>query len=162
MWKNWLYYASLCLLVAALPACASQAGAPSEAQSEVLSEAQAADMAWAALEPNTSSHNRDNWEVVEVRSVKGSEIRAEFSGQNESAGCWMGPTPEPNRMIRGASTYWYVVMKPKPATPLPQATENYSPTAPPAIPEPFMVEAYLLLDPATGEVVARKLLCVIY
>lgn len=158
MCKNWMVQLSLFLLVVSLVACAGRTETPVGR----LSEAQAASLAWGVLEPNTSSHDRENWQVIEIRTVKGSEISAEFAGQPESAGCWMGPTPEPNRAITALKTYWYVEWAPKPAAPIPQSTENFSLTAPPQIPEPFMREAFILLDVATGEVAARRLLCVIY
>jgi hypothetical protein len=34
-------------------------------------QSQVIDIVWKALEPNTSSHERSNWQVVEVESVSG-------------------------------------------------------------------------------------------
>jgi hypothetical protein len=116
------------------------------------------DIAWDALAPNTSSGDRANWEVVASRQVKGRDVADEFKG-DPSPGCWMGPTPVPNAEIQPGTDYWYVEMRPKPATPRPEPT--LSPTAPPFVPEPFLYRALLLLD-AEGRVVARKLFCVIY
>ncbi len=51
------------VLALALAACSGP--------TEPLSEQQVLDAAWEALEPNTSSHNRTNWEVAEVRQWSG-------------------------------------------------------------------------------------------
>jgi hypothetical protein len=118
------------------------------------------DAAWRGLEPNTSSGDRTNWEVVEVRRVTGGEISEQFEGE-VAPGCWRGPTPEPNEVIRATHTYWYVQYRPRPATPVPQE-RTISPTEPPAVPEPLMYQALFLVDADTGRVVARKLFCVIY
>jgi len=133
-----------------LTACADQTAS--------LSRQQAADKAWQALEPNTSSHDRSNWELGEVRQVPGREVTEQFAGE-PAPGC-LGPKPPANGEIGLSDTYWYVQMKPRPATPLPAA--EISPTAPPAIPEPFTRQALFLVDSADGSIVARKLLCVIY
>jgi hypothetical protein len=125
-----------------------------------LSQEQILENAWTSLEPNTSSHTRENWEAVQVRKVAGQEVAEEFEG-DPSAGCWMGPTPVPNVAIDASQTYWYVKMAPKSATPVPQE-RTISPTEPPAIPEPFLYQAHFLLDLDSGRVVARKLMCVIY
>ena len=65
----------------------------------------------------------------------------------------------PNGEIKPEGDYWFVGMSPKSATPLPRPT--LSPTAPPFIPEPFLRQALFLID-MDGNVVARKLFCVIY
>jgi hypothetical protein len=52
-------------------------------------------------------------------------------------------------------------MQPLPATAQPVPTEFYSPTAPPFVPEAFTKEARFLIDMG-GDVVARKIGCVIY
>jgi hypothetical protein len=115
-------------------------------------------VAWDALAPNTSSGDRANWEVAVVERVKGRDVADEFEGA-PSPGCWKGPTPVPNGQVGTGTDYWYVEMQPRPATPLPRAT--ISPTAPPFIPEPFLRRALFLID-LQGNVVARKLFCVIY
>jgi hypothetical protein len=134
-------------LTLALVACGSGA----------LTAEQATDRAWEALDPHTSSHDRLNWQVVDVRQVQGREVAETF--EREQPRC-IYPTPQPNEAVRPGSTYWYVEMKPNPATPLPTAT--LSPTAPPFIPEPFVRDAFFLIDPSDGHVVARMLFCVIY
>jgi hypothetical protein len=139
------------LLLAGLAACGG---------SFSLSEAEAVDAAWQALEPNTSSHDRANWEVGDVRQVRGEDVAIDFEG-GPAPGCWQGPTPPANESIRDAQNYWYVQMQPRPATPVPQQGE-ISPTAPPNVPEAFMYRALFLFDAGDGHLVARKLYCVIY
>lgn len=127
-----------------------------------LDNQQAIDAAWQALEPNTSSHDFSAWETVEVRSVAGREAQDLFEGEPVPGGCAPGPTPPDNATITSGTTYWYVQLRRRRATPLPRPTEEYSPTAPPSIPEPFVYEAHMLINPANGKVVARKIYCVIY
>jgi hypothetical protein len=148
LWKG----AALVFLALVLAACCT--GLPEPA----IDGTTVPDIAWDALAPNTSSGDRANWQVVDVRQVKGRDVADEFAGK-PSSGCWKGPTPMPNGKIQADSDYWCVEMSPKPATPLPGPT--ISPTAPPSIPEPFLRQALFLLD-AEGNVVARKLYCVIY
>jgi hypothetical protein len=123
-----------------------------------LTKQQTQDAAWQALAPNTSSGDRANWQVIQARQVKGQDVAQEFAGE-PSLGCWMGPTPVPNGQIQPGADYWYVEMQPQPVTPLPGPT--VSPTAPPFVPEPFLYQAFFLLD-VDGRIVARKLYCVIY
>jgi hypothetical protein len=126
----------------------------------VLSESQVLPIVWEALEPNTSSHDRLNWLVADIYTSKGIDVIERFRGE-PTTGCWYGPKPPENGDIRTDKLYWYVFMKPVPATPLP-SKETPSPTGPPNVPEPFLKEAYFLVDPVFGNVVARKLICVIY
>jgi hypothetical protein len=69
-----------------------------------------------------------------------------------------GPAPPPNGEIEPSGRYWYVEMKPQPATP---SGPSMSPTAPPLVPEPFMFQALFLIDDG-GQVIARALVCVVY
>jgi len=124
-----------------------------------LTEGQASALAWQALDVRTASHNRSNWEVLELRRVTGQEIAAIFEGKPD-AGCALGPTAPANASIASQDSYWYIYLAPRPATP--QAATPLSPTAPPTVPEPFMYQAHFLINQTTGEVVARKLYCVIY
>jgi hypothetical protein len=137
------------LAVLTLAACAGSLG--------TVTRDQALDNAWRDLEPHTSSHDLDNWEVIEAKKVTGREV-AEVFERDQPRCVW--PTPQPNEEVESATTYWYVEMKPRPATPLPG--EKLSPTAPPRVPEPFVYDAFFLVDPSSGEVVARMLHCVIY
>ena len=138
-------------LILALAACSVTAPA--------LTETQAAAIAWQALDGRTASHNRSNWEVLELRRVTGKEIAAIFEGKPD-AGCALGPSAPANATIASQDRYWYVYLAPRTATP--QAATPLSPTAPPSIPEPFIYQAHFLINQTTGEVVARKLYCVIY
>jgi hypothetical protein len=128
----------------------------------LLDEQQILDIAWQALDPNTSSHNRTAWEVIVVKFVAGRDVQDQFEGGPVPGGCAPGPTPPGNASIAPDGSYWYVEMQPRSATPQPLPTELYSPTAPPRIPEPFVYQAHFLVDAITGEVVARKIFCVIY
>ena len=125
-----------------------------------LSESQVLDIVWEALEPNTSSHTRSNWQMEKVQFVPGERVAERFEGK-PSLGCWSGPEPAENKDISATKIYWYVLMVPRPATPEP-FYGTPTPTAPPLIPEPFLREAHFLVDPGTNEVIARKLICVIY
>jgi len=125
-----------------------------------LEKAQILDDVWIALEPNTSSHDRSNWQVVEAQVAAGMEVAEHFQG-DPAPGCWTGPKPPENEEINPAKDYWYVWMAPYPATPEP-FYGTPSPTAPPLIPEPFLKEAYFLVDPTNGEVIARRLIRVVY
>jgi hypothetical protein len=138
----------------------SPASPASPAASPDLDRESALDAAWRSLEPNTYSGDRANWEVVEVRQVTGEEVAEQFEGQ-VAPGCWQGPTPVPNELVRPTHPYWCVEYRPRPATPVP-LQRTISPTEPPAVPEPFMYRALFLVDADTGRVVARKLFCVIY
>ena len=139
------------ILICVLAACGGGPDAPA------LDRDRAGEIAWDALEPNTASHNRANWAVVEVQRVSGRSVAEEFEGWTFHGACG-GPAPPPNGEIEPAETYWYVKMKPQPATP---SGPSMSPTAPPLVPEPFMAWALLLIDDS-GQVIARALACVIY
>jgi len=143
----------LCLTLV-LTACRAKVAAPSEQQ--------VIDIVWQTLEPNTSSHNQAAWEVVGVQAVTGREVPDLFKGESVPGRCAPGPTPPANAKITADGSYWYVQMRPRSATPRPQPTERYSPTAPPIVPEPFVYRAHFLVDASTGQVVARALYCVIY
>jgi hypothetical protein len=158
-WRSFLLLVCLTLL---LTACSGRVGTPSEQQLITLNEQQVADIAWQALEPNTSSHDQAAWETVSVETVTGHEVQDLFEGEPVPGRCAPGPAPPDNDRIAPRSSYWYVQMKPHLATPRPQPTEQFSPTAPPSVPEPFVYQAHFLLDAGTGQVIARKLYCVIY
>jgi hypothetical protein len=144
----------MCSLVALAVAACGPAGGSG------LTEQQALDAAWTALDPNTSSHDRAVWEVISVEQVNGRDVADEFEGR-PAPGC-PGPEPPANGQIDSGATYWHVVMQPLPATSLPVPTEFYSPTAPPYVPEAFTKQAQFLIDASTGDIVARRLGCVIY
>lgn len=135
---------------------------PALQPSAPLGEQQILDIAWRALDPNTSSHNRTAWDIVVVKLVTGQEVQDRFEGEPVPGGCVPGPMPPDNAEIAPDGAYWYVEIRRVPVSPQPQPTEQYSPTAPPNIPEPFIYQAYFLIDVVTGQVTARKIFCVIY
>lgn len=149
----------LCLVVAACSRDPLDEGQAADAV-EGADATRAVDAAWAAFKPNTSSQDRANWDLIEVRQVTGQEVAERFDDE-PAPGCWVGPTPQPNRAIRSSGAYWYVHWKARPATPIP-VTPTLPPTAPPLIPEAHVREAEFLLDAADGRVVARRIYCVIY
>lgn len=123
---------------------------------------QVIDTVWQALEPNTSSHDRAAWEVDDVRLVTGQEVQFLFEGKTGGGWSCPGPRPPDDETIVPDGSYWFVQMSPGPAAAEPWPTEQYSPTAPSLIPEPFVKEARFLVDASTGQVVARKLSCIIH
>jgi len=140
---------SLCLLI--LSSCINQ--------SPRMGQDQAVDIAWDALQPNTTSGKPDNWEVKEARRVTGREVVGEFTDAR-FINC-PGPLPPENKAIKASSEYWYIKVSPSPATAEPQGEEIYT-TNPPLIPEPFISEVLMLIDVFSGQVVARKFTCLAY
>jgi hypothetical protein len=126
----------------------------------VFSESKVMDIVWEALEPNTTSHDRTNWQLGEIRTAKGVDVIDQFLGE-PLISCWYGPKPPENSDMNTNKLYWYVFLKPVSATPLPPVGTP-SPTGPPNVPEPFLKYAYFLVDPVFGNVVARKLICIVY
>jgi hypothetical protein len=150
----------LCACATAPPTATPGRTAVQEVEAaDAQSQAQVRALAWQALEPNTSSHDVANWEVIDLRMVEGREVVEEF--ENASAYGCPGPTPVPNAPVDASGMYWLVQFRKRPATPPPDVTP-LSPTAPPNVPEPFIYEAAFLIDPMSDQVVARKLICVIY
>ncbi|MGD8997663.1 MAG: hypothetical protein PVH80_06100 [Anaerolineae bacterium] len=145
---------ALTCLALALSACFTTPTPPSEQQ--------VVDIVWQALRPNTSSRDQAAWEVVSMETVTGRDVQDLFEEEPVPGRCAPGPTPPANARIVPGGSYWYVQMKPRPATPRPQPTELFSPTAAPIVPEPYVYHAHFLVDAGTGQVVARKLNCVIY
>ena len=157
--QQFLISIMLIVLASCQPAPSSTPAPPS---SIPLSEQQVIDIVWQALDPNTSSHNQAAWEIVGVQTVTGREIQDLFEGEPVPGDCARGPTPPDNARIALDGSYWYAQMRPHYATPRPQPTEQFSPTAPPNVPEPFLYQVHFLVDAGTGQIVARKLQCVIY
>jgi len=160
------FYAMLVLVIPLLVSCSillppgEQSRIVATEDASILGEARVIDIVWDALDSNTSSRNRSNWQVMETQLVKGEDVIGYFEGE-PATGCWSGSPPPENKEIDPANEYWYVLMIPYPATPEPFFGTS-SPTAPPLIPEPFLKQAHFLTDPGTGEIIARKLICVIY
>jgi hypothetical protein len=160
------FYLLIGFLVLALLACSSSGDAVDNSEltdivEDAVDESELIDIVWETLEPNTSSHDLANWDAVDIREVKGNEVVEQFE-DDPAPGCWQGPLPPENGTIDPSQTYWYVHMQPRPATPIPPKEGEYSPTAPPLSPEPHTRGATFLLDMDSLEIVARKLICVIY
>lgn len=115
---------------------------------------QVLDIAWGALQPNTSSQNRTNWEVVEAAKVLGRDVVNLFS-PNGLDRCPI-PQPPENQAIRASSEYWYVRTKPIAAFPAGSGSSNPGEVS---APEPFIKTALFLIDPFTGQITARKFIC---
>ena len=124
-----------------------------------MGQDQAVDLAWDALQPNTTSGNPDNWEVNEARRVTGREVVGEFADAR-FINC-PGPMPPENKAIKASSEYWYIKVIPSPTTAETQG-EEISTDIPPQIPEPFISEVLMLIDVFSGQVVARKFSCLAY
>lgn len=146
-------------LMLALAGCGSRTGptATPEPGPPRLSPSEAVDLAWQALEPNSASHNRANWVVLEVRQVSGRSVAEEFEAWTFLGACG-GPPPAPNGRIEPSKTYWHVAMAPLPATP---SGPPLDPKGPPPVPEPSIYRAVFLID-EYGQVIARVLACVAY
>ncbi len=112
-------------------------------------------IAWEALEPNTSSHDRSNWKVVEVQSVQGAQVAEEFDAWVFYGYC-PGPEPPRNQTVDPGQTYWLARFEALRATP---AVTPLSPTAPPAIPEPFLYQAGFFDPPGHSQVLPLLPLC---
>lgn len=114
--------------------------------------------AWNALDPVTTAHNRANFELSEARLVQGKEVAQNFANERTNAYCWGTRVPA-NSAIDFNSQYWYVHLKRRVMTPIP--VTRVSPTQPPAIPDWNIPEAFFLIDARTGQVIARRILCVV-
>lgn len=165
MQVRWRLFTLIASLILSLSACSANDSHIDEQQTIKISspsKQQAVDIVWQALEPNTSSHDRAAWELVDVRLVKGHEVQDLFEGEPVPGNCAPGPSPQSNSKIFPSGSFWYVLMKPLNTTPRLGPTQYFSPTAPPNIPEPFLYQAHFLIDFLSGKVIARKLYCVIY
>jgi hypothetical protein len=121
-----------------------------------LRQDQIIDITWEHLQPITSSQERENWRVVDAARVYGRSVVDQFSGLLIST-C-PGPSMPENGAIRSGSEYWFVKVAPRnekePPTQPVQAAMTEAIT-----PEPLFREALFLIDPISGEVVARRLTC---
>ena len=126
-------------------------------QTQRIGSQKALEITWKLLEPNTSSHNIDEWKVDEARKVAGGEIVNEFAIPPRE-NC-PGPKPPDNQPIKATSEYWFIKLLPDPE---PGQTQDDTNTAspPPIITEPNFKAALFLIDIYSGDVVARKLICV--
>jgi hypothetical protein len=121
-------------------------------------EQQVGNIAWQALNPYTSSHNRNAWEIIEIKKVVGSDIIEQFE-YNEYYGCKTPATLVPDSGVDPSKVYWFVHMEPRPATPIPIPSKWWSPTNQGFIPEPGLYNALFLIDPVSGQVLIRRLGC---
>jgi hypothetical protein len=123
-----------------------------------LRQDQVVQIAWNNLAPSTSSQNRDNWVVVESRRVAGREVVEQFA--NAQLSLCPGPPPPENHAIRAVSEYWFIRTRPahlaNPDSQSGVVKDNIE--AP--VPEPLIKEALFLIEPFTGNVIARKIYCV--
>jgi hypothetical protein len=157
MKRSLLLCAALVALLLAACGAAPEPSATPEPGPPGLDPDSASSIAWGALEPNTRSHDRANWTLVEIQTVSGRSVAEEFEGWTYHGACG-GPEPPPNGKIDPEQTYWFVEYRPAPATP---SGPSMSPTAPPLVPEPFMHRALFLID-GSGQVMARMLACIVY
>jgi hypothetical protein len=111
---------------------------------------------WYALEPYTSSHDIRDWQIVDIKIVTGKAVMDQFI--DPTMDCGSGIEVPENLPISDNNIYWLVILRPRPATPLPKTTE-ISPTTPPLIPEPLIDSAYFLIDYKTNRIIARNLQC---
>jgi hypothetical protein len=125
-------------------------------QSQRLRQDQIIDITWDSLQPITSSQDRENWQVQDAKRVYGRTVVDQFSGLVIS-NC-PGPSMPENRAIRSGSEYWYIKVAPRNQTNEPTASPQPA-TVIAVTPEPLFHEAVFLIDPMSGEIVARKYTC---
>ncbi len=136
------------VLIQALTACLKPPARLS--QDEVLN------IVWKALGPHTSTQDRNYWEALEASRVTGRDIVNEFLVVY--VGQCPGPKPPENQAIKPSSEYWFV--KVAPSQKIVTLTQNADSNATESFaPEPIIHQAIFLIDPSTGQIVARKLIC---
>lgn len=119
-----------------------------------LTQSQVIDIAWKALEPNTSSQNRSNWDILQAEKVTGLQVVDQF-GDAGYLKC-PGPAMPENLAIRASTEYWYIKAVP---VHLLEGSQKASNAPDGLVPEPILQEATFLIDPFSGQVVARKFFC---
>jgi hypothetical protein len=124
------------------------------------SEQQVENIAWQALNPYTTSHNRDAWEIIEIKKVVGSDIIDQFENQ-DYYGCNTAANLVSDSGVDPSKVYWFIHMEPRPTTPLPVPSKLWSPTNQGFLPEPNLYNALFLIDPVSGQVLVRRLGCAI-
>jgi hypothetical protein len=121
-----------------------------------LSQDQVLNIVWTALGPHTSTQDREYWLALEANRVPGRDIIDEFLVVN--IGQCPGPDLPENQAIKPSSEYWYV--KVAPSQQIVTLTQSASTsTSESFAPEPLIYQAVFLIDPSTGQIVARKLIC---
>jgi hypothetical protein len=121
-------------------------------------EQQIGNIAWRALDPYTSSHNRKAWEIIEIKKVVGSEIIEQFK-YREYYGCITPATQIFDSGIDANKIYWFVHMKPRKVTPLPPELITPATVDPLIVPDIVLANALFLIDPGNGQVLVRRLGC---
>ncbi len=121
-----------------------------------LGQQEALEIAWDTLNPNTKSHNRDDWEIHEARVIYGQDVVNEFMDMRFS-NC-PGPAVSENLPIKGSSQYWYIKVLPHPEA-LRRDKSTNSAELVTVVPEPKINEASFLVDIYSGQVIARHLVC---
>lgn len=122
--------------------------------SETIKQQEALEIAWEMLDPNTESHNRDDWEIHQALKIYGKDVVNEFSN-GRSSGC-PGPALPENLPIKISAEYWYILVVPHPEV-YRRTSEGAEPV--PVVPEPRIVQASFLIDQYDGKVVARRITC---
>jgi hypothetical protein len=138
----------MALMTASLSACFERA--------ESLRQQEALEIAWDTLDPNTESHNRDDWEIHEARKVYGKDVVTEFASMRFN-NC-PGPGLPENFPIKISSEYWYIKVVPHPEA-LRRDNSTSSAELVPVVPEPNINEAAFLIDMYGGQVIARRISC---
>ena len=136
------------VFIATLTAC--------QPRSANLGQQEALNIAWKNLEPNTSSHNRDYWEIHDARKVYGKDIVKEFTSTHP-ARC-QGPEFPENMPIKISSEYWYIKVAPHPEVRV-KVLETSQPKYVQVVPEPNILDATFLIDMYDGEVIAQTMTC---
>jgi hypothetical protein len=131
-----------------LPAC--------NKNNHTLGQQDALEIAWKTLDPNTISHNREDWEIHKAQKVYGKDVVNEFASAR-FVNC-PGPEIPENMPIKITSEYWYVKVVPHPEALRAQKGTNSAELVP-VVPEPNIKEATFLIDAYDGNVIARKLVC---
>jgi len=121
-----------------------------------INQQEALEFVWQALDPNTMSHNREDWEIHAADRVYGKDVVSEFAAIHR-VNC-PGPSIPENKPIKITAEYWYIKVVPHPEA-LRRQQGTSSPELVPVVPEPNIEEAVFLIDLFNGDVIARKILC---
>jgi len=125
-----------------------------------LTQGQVIDLAWNALEPYTASQRRENWDILQAEKVTGLQVVDQF-GDVVYRQC-PGPALAENLAIHASGEYWYIKVTPKHLLedkPKPNNNAKIGSAPDGQVQEPILKEATFLIDPFSGQVVARKFYC---
>ena len=124
-------------------------------------EQQVGNIAWQALDPFTLSHNRNDWEIIEIKKVVGSDI-IELFNYKGYYGCQTAAYLVPENGVDPNKVYWFVHMEPQKVTPLPSKLKEPIGTGNPQWgPDQGLFNALFLIDPKNGQVLVRRLDCLV-